>query len=258
MPERPRPASYSIEKLLSQSVQIYDDMEPDELEALVADIRARGLINPVQLTIEGRLYAGHERLRAMLALGRKRIPADKVIINPKVNRDNELEYCVADNLIRRHLNAEKKAALMWRLTAKGWTQKKIAKVFHVTQPAVSQLMRDHLPPGGPPDTRTSVGEDGKTRTTTIPKPKPKPAPDVSARNETRNETPTPYEYRLRVNDRLKKMSVSAAHLDADLQMCGGSFPTFAERDSVITAINGIIFKLMGIAERIKTGEPYDQ
>jgi ParB-like chromosome segregation protein Spo0J len=227
-------------------------MDPDEFEALVDDIRVHGLMNPVQLSVEGRLYAGHERLKAMLALGRKRIPADKVEINPRVTRDNELEYCVADNLVRRHLDVAKKADVMWRLTAKGWTQKKIAKVFHITQPAVSMLMRDHPPAGGLPDTRTSVGEDGKARTT-VPKPKTDERPDVTARDE----TPTPYEYRQRVNDRLKKMSLSAAHLDADLQMCG-PFPTFEQRDSVITAINGIVYKLLGIAERIRTGEPDEQ
>ena len=54
--------------------------------------------------------------------------------------------------------------------------------------------------------------------------------------------PTPYEYRQRIKKGLQKIAGKVSNLETDSLMCG-EFSTFAERDGVITAIDGIIGKL---------------
>jgi uncharacterized ParB-like nuclease family protein len=89
------PSHYSIEKLLSQGVQPFPDLSPEDFAVLQEDIRTKGLINPVLLTVDGYLFDGHQRLKALLALGRKRISAEHVKVVPKVNRDNMLAHAYA-------------------------------------------------------------------------------------------------------------------------------------------------------------------
>lgn len=158
------PASYSIEKLLTQTVQPFPDLPAEEFEVLTQSIKDRGLLNPVLLTEDGYLFDGHQRLKAMLALGRKRISAEQVIIRKDVNRDNMIGHAYASNMVRRMLTTADKAARMHQCAAMGWSQRKIAKEFHMSQPGVSQLMAAYPPDGGVPEVVVTQGEDGKTYT----------------------------------------------------------------------------------------------
>lgn len=156
------PGFYSIEKLLSQSVQPFPDLPADEFEILKQSIRDRNILNPVLLTSDGYLFDGHQRLKALIALGRKRISADQVKILPNVNRDNMLAHAYASNLVRRQVTTAEKAACMHQLVAKGWSQRKIAKEFAMSQPAVSKLMVAYPLQGDAPEVIITQGEDGKT------------------------------------------------------------------------------------------------
>lgn len=169
----PTPSTYSIEKLLSQSVQPFPDLPPEEAEVLKESIRARGLLNPILLTGDGYLFDGHQRLKALLALGRKRIGAEHVKVMENVTRENMLGNAYASNMVRRMLTTADKAARMYQCAAMGWTQKRIAKEFHMSQPGVSQLMAAYPPEDGLPAVIVTDGEDGKQYTRT---PRPRPAP----------------------------------------------------------------------------------
>jgi ParB-like chromosome segregation protein Spo0J len=158
------PSHYSIERLLSQGVQPFPDLPPEDFAVLKEDIRTKGLINPVLLTADGYLFDGHQRLKALLALGRKRISAEHVKVMPKVNRDNMLAHAYASNLVRRHITTEQKAACMHQLVARGWSQRRIAKEMSMSQSAVSQLLAAYPPEGGVPEVIITEGEDGKTYT----------------------------------------------------------------------------------------------
>lgn len=167
---------YSIEKLLSQTVQPFPDLPPEEAEVLRESIRVRGLLNPVLLTADGYLFDGHQRLKALLALGRQRISADHVKVMPNVTRDNMLGNAYASNMVRRMLTTADKAARMHQCAAMGWSQKRIAKEFSMSQPGVSQLMAAYPAGGDAPEVLITQGEDGKTYTR-IPRgahAKPKP------------------------------------------------------------------------------------
>ena len=172
----PTPAFYSIEKLLEQSVQPFPDLPPDEFEILKQSIKDRGLLNPILLTADGYLFDGHQRLKAMLALNRKRISAESVKVMMGVTRDNMLGNAYASNMVRRMLSTADKAARMHACVAMGWSQRKIAKEFSMSQPAVSQLMAAYPPADGLPEVIITQGEDGKTYTRTPHTPDPTPPP----------------------------------------------------------------------------------
>jgi ParB-like nuclease domain len=157
-------AFYQIEKLLSQSVQPFDDLTPDEFEVMRESIRDRGLLNPILLTSDGYLFDGHQRCKALLSLGRKRMAAKDVRIQSNVTRDNMLGFAYATNLVRRMLTTEQKVERMHACVKLGWSQRRIAKEFHVTQPAVSQLMAAYPLEDGAPEVLVTHGEDGKTYT----------------------------------------------------------------------------------------------
>jgi hypothetical protein len=177
MSEPSRPASYSIEKLLSQTVQPFPDLPPEEFEQLKESIRTKGLIKPVGLTEDGYLYDGHQRCKALIALGRKRISAEQVEIKQGVTRENMLGYALASNTVRRMLTTKDKAERMHALAAIGWSQRRIANQFGMSQPAVSQLMSDYPADDNLRQVTFTKGEDGKLypRPPKAPKP-PKPMP----------------------------------------------------------------------------------
>jgi ParB-like chromosome segregation protein Spo0J len=158
------PGSYSIEVLLSQTVQPFPDLPPDEFEVLKESIRTRGLLNPVLLTSDGYLFDGHQRCKALVALGKKRIRAENVKIMPKVTRENMIGNAYASNLVRRMQTSADKAARMHQCAAMGWSQRRIAKEFSMSQPGVSQLMEAYPPEDGAPEVIITQGEDGKTYT----------------------------------------------------------------------------------------------
>jgi hypothetical protein len=170
------PGSYSIEKLLSQTVQPFPDLPPEEFEALKQSIKDHGLMNPVLLTDDRYLFDGHQRLKALLALGKKRITAHHVRIQEGVNRDNMIGHAYASNMVRLMLTTADKAARMHQCAAMGWSQQRIAKEFHMSQPEVSQLMAAYPAESETAPVIVTQDEDGKTYTRvprgTLPEPKP--------------------------------------------------------------------------------------
>jgi hypothetical protein len=240
------PASYTIENLLSQSVQPFRDLPPDEFESLMLSLKTQGLQNPILLTEDGFLYDGHQRCKALLRLGRKRILAGDVRVQKGVTRANMLEHAYASNVVRRHLSTGDKVAAMHQCVARGWSQRKIARTFGISQPAVSQLLSNpEYQPENMPEVIITEGDDGKTRVRRRGRRRPEPeGGDVTARDE----TPTPYEYRQRIKKGLVTIAGKVSNLSTDAQMCG-PFSTFEERDGVITAIDGIIGTLTIVRDR---------
>ena len=128
------------------------------------------------MTEDGFLLDGHQRLKALAALGRKRISAKHVRVVPKVNRDNMLDYAITSNTVRRMQTTADKADRMHKLAAIGWSQRRIAKAFGTSQPAVSQLMNTYPPADGTPEVVITEGEDGKTYSRVPRGPQPKVHP----------------------------------------------------------------------------------
>jgi ParB-like chromosome segregation protein Spo0J len=154
---------YSIEALLNSGAQPFDDLDEDALSALGKGIGKRGpLADPVSVSSDGVLLDGHQRLKAMRTAGRKFIEANDVRVIPQANRENALEWAVRLNVQRRQLSVEEKAEVARRLQReRRWSQAKIADLFGVSRPAVSQWLANTTDPEDEDAPDYVVGEDGK-------------------------------------------------------------------------------------------------
>ena len=169
------PKRYSIEALLNSGVQPFADLDDEALDALGRGIGRRALAVPVAVTSDGILVDGHQRLKSMRAKGRTWIEATDVRVIADANADNALEWSVRLNVQRRHLTVAQKAEVARRLQReRKWSQAKVAQIFGVSRPAVSQWLKDDT---DRPD--TVIGKDGVeqpvvSRAKKPPKPTPHP------------------------------------------------------------------------------------
>lgn len=156
------PTRFKLETLLAEGVQPFPDMDFEQFEELKLSIKQTGLQDPISLTEDGlTMFDGHQRCRALLALGRKTILATDVRIVPGVTRENIWERSIAKNSVRRHLSPAAKAQAMHKMAGRGWSQRKIARAFGMSQPGVSKLMVAHPAAEGTPISDVTEGADGK-------------------------------------------------------------------------------------------------
>jgi N6-adenosine-specific RNA methylase IME4 len=80
-----------------------------ELEGLVEDIRAHGVIVDLLVTKDGLLLDGHRRLNAAKKAGLSRVPVKKIDIGGEDGWEESV--AIATNLFRRHLNEAQRANL---------------------------------------------------------------------------------------------------------------------------------------------------
>lgn len=151
---------YKIETLLAEGIQPFPDVNDDLLNAIASGLAdKRQMTVPVVLSHDGILLDGHQRLRAMLRNGLTFISAKDVRVADHVTADNALEWAVRYNTQRRHLSVDEKGQAARRLQKLyGWSQRKIAEAFGVSQPAVAQWFAADDEEG--PDEVTGI--DGKT------------------------------------------------------------------------------------------------
>lgn len=94
-----------------------DELSPNELnqevfreeseryfEQLSKDIAERGIIVPLIAKRDGKLLAGHNRLRVAVSLGLETVPVQYV--EDELTKDAELGFLIKDNLYRRQFSAE--------------------------------------------------------------------------------------------------------------------------------------------------------
>lgn len=153
------PQRYSIDKLLSDGIQPFADLDAEELAALGDGLAGQTVLAvPIVVTADGILIDGHQRLQALAARGQKTIAAESVRVIDTASAEDALEWAVTLNVKRRHLTVEQKAEVARRLQAeRGWSQGRIAEAFGVSRPAVSQWLKYDQKTG-----RTVEGKDGRT------------------------------------------------------------------------------------------------
>lgn len=89
--------------------QILDELRPEELAALEADIAKRGVQVPVEVDDEGNILDGHNRVEIANRLGK---PYGTIVRRFKTEQEKR-EHIIKLNLARRHLDP-----LRWGLTFK--------------------------------------------------------------------------------------------------------------------------------------------
>lgn len=177
-------AQYRIDELLEHRVQPFDDFTPEQLAAFGASFGEDLASSPIVVadTKPPILIEGSQRCRLYAERGRKVLEGHEVVVASHVTtRDQAYEEAVVRNVNRRPFTVEQKAALARELqTGKGWSQGKVAKLFGVSQPAVSQWLAKVPGETAPAEV---VGADGKTYPTPARPAEPAPTPGTWSREE---------------------------------------------------------------------------
>ena len=90
--------------------QVLPDLSPDEFDALLEDIRCRGVQLPIEVTTEDEILDGHQRLRACAELGIKDYPV-KVVAGLKTDQAKR-HHAIRANVLRRQLTREQRRNLI--------------------------------------------------------------------------------------------------------------------------------------------------
>jgi N6-adenosine-specific RNA methylase IME4 len=81
-------------------------MPEGEYVAFRADVEERGILVPIEITADGVVLDGRQRLRAVRELGQERVPVRVVEVA------NEVEYMLRAAVLRRHLRPAQRAAIV--------------------------------------------------------------------------------------------------------------------------------------------------
>jgi hypothetical protein len=135
-------------------------MEGEEFDALVADIKAHGLREDIDL-FEDKILDGRNRYRACLAAGvvpRCRVSTYRVHHDPAA-------YVISRNIRRRHLTAEQKRDLIAKLlkAQPEKSDRQIAKQAKVDHHKVGKIRKEVEATGEVSPVEKRVGADGKAR-----------------------------------------------------------------------------------------------
>lgn len=147
--------------------QLLPDLDDDAYRALKADIAAHGIRVPVVIDAEsGAVLDGHHRIRAWEELrgeGHKVPDFPRQVVRLGTD-DERVEFVVAANLFRRHLNRRQRAQLVADLRGKGWSLRRIGEALGTTKSTVAAdlagVQNRTSDPNRPPS--TVVGKDRKS------------------------------------------------------------------------------------------------
>ena len=116
-----------------QPYQLLPALSPDEFAALKADIRAHGVLVPIELDTDGSILDGHHRFRGWTELRAEgvRLPDYPRIVRAGLSEDEKIGHVLALNLARRHLTPKQRAGVVGMLRIKGWSLRRIAEVVGV-------------------------------------------------------------------------------------------------------------------------------
>jgi DNA-binding Lrp family transcriptional regulator len=155
-------------------------LEGTEFDALVADIKANGLREKIDL-YEGKIVDGRNRYRALQRLGIDPIAAEdfgdnyfrkaiyahtiggEIAPHERNNDDSVRAYVISKNIHRRHLTAEQKRDLVAKLlkATPEKSNRQIAKAVGVSHPHVAKV-REELEASGDVETvTTSIDTKGR-------------------------------------------------------------------------------------------------
>lgn len=173
------------------NVRFFRELPPDEREALKKDIEARGVLVPVIATADGVILSGHRRVIIAGELGRAFVPVQ--LIKGELTPAQEREFLIKDNLLRRHLTAAEKEALIIELYGRemdqdhrgGDRKSEAAKIKNSNESLIGQTepltVRIEQETGIPAGTAGRIrAKYRKERQDAAPEPaadKPTPAPD---------------------------------------------------------------------------------
>jgi DNA adenine methylase len=115
--------------------QLMPAMTPEQYAELKEDIRAHGVLIPIEYDQEGNILDGHHRYQAFTELIEEGadLPLYDKIVRKFSNEEEKIAYVVALNVKRRHLTSEQRQELVVRLRKEfGYTLSKIAQILGIS------------------------------------------------------------------------------------------------------------------------------
>ena len=96
------------------NLETFKDTQGYDFDALKEDIRKNGIKTELHITPDYVVLCGHQRLKAAKELGLKTVPCK--IVSGLKTEEQEKEYIIKDNLLRRHLTTEQRMLLFAELS----------------------------------------------------------------------------------------------------------------------------------------------
>jgi len=131
-------AQHTAHGAVSQPYQLLPPLSDDEFASLKADIRAHGVLVPIELDSDGVTLDGHHRMRAWTELKAEgvRLPDYPRIVRAGLSDDDKVAHVLALNLARRHLTPKQRTEVVGMLRVKGWSLRRIAEVAGISEVTV--------------------------------------------------------------------------------------------------------------------------
>ena len=95
---------------MTPKYQVLPDLPAEEFQALMEDIRCRGVQLPIEVTTEDEVLDGHQRLRACEQLAIRDYPV-KVVAGLRTDQEKR-HHAIRANLLRRQLTREQRRTLI--------------------------------------------------------------------------------------------------------------------------------------------------
>lgn len=147
--------------------QVMPPLTVEQYASLKAQIKARGVVVPVEVDERGAILDGHNRVAIATELGQ----TYPTIVRRGMSEAQKRDYAFVLNLARRHLTPEQQRDLALNLHAQGMSTRKIAALMGMSQSAVVRALTPEVAPlpagepfGSPAPTMPPavvIGADGK-------------------------------------------------------------------------------------------------
>lgn len=160
----------------SVAVDLFQVMPPlsnDEFLELKADIKARGVMVPVEYDESGNVLDGHHRVKACKELGIKEWPS---VVRLGMDAQAKTLHAIKLNCARRHMTtAGKQTAIQKALqAAPEKSDRQLAKAIGVSPTTVGTARKDLEQKGELSKLDSSIGADGKERPRQVERKAPEP------------------------------------------------------------------------------------
>lgn len=134
--------------------QVMPPLTPEQYAALRADIKARGVVVPVEVDEAGAILDGHNRAAIATELGR----VYPTVVRRGMNEAQKRQYALTLNLARRHLTPEQRRLVVVSLRRQGLSARRVAALMGIDHKTVlsDEAGGEYSPP------EVVTGSDGKS------------------------------------------------------------------------------------------------
>lgn len=131
------PQSLALELLTPNPLNPRGEIDPASVEDLAASIAAQGILQPLLVTPDGVVVAGHRRRLAAIKAGLVEVP----VLMRELTEAEQLEIMLVENIQREDLSPVQEARAYRRLVDSGMTQADVARRIGVNHARVQARLK---------------------------------------------------------------------------------------------------------------------